>query len=1222
MKPVLRHAALAAFLLSGTEAAHAQACISLNAVDTGAVENFDTLAISGTANALALPGWQLIESGGGTRDNELYAADTGSGNTGDTISYGSSGSSERALGALRSGTLVPIFGACYVNNTGAPISALDIAFAGEQWRTGTISRSDRLDFQYSVDAISLVSGTWIDADALDFASTPRAVTGALNGNAAENRTALAASIGQLSIPAGGTVWIRWTDLDASGADDGLAIDDVQLTARGAGGGLPVLTIDDASVAEGDDGVTSLHYTLSLSRPAGTGGVSVRVITADGTASSGSDFDALDTTVFIAEGQSQADLFVVVRGDTTPESDETLTVQLGEASGATVADALGAGTILNDDFVLTAIHEIQGAGATSPLSGELVTTTGIVTGRKSNGFFLQTGDGEADADPATSEGVFVFTGSTPSAAAAVGNRVRVRGLVVEFVPTQDPGQAPLTEIGGAPSVAALSTGHALPAAVPLDATFPSPTGSLEQLERLEGMRVTVPSFTVTAATGGTKSGNLEVNASATSNGVFHGVVTGIARPFREPGIQAPDAPPGGIGTPPIPRWDFNPELISVDSDALGGSAYTLNVSAGTVITGLTGPLDFGFRRYTLLRDPAAAIEVSALPLPRAARLPANDEFTVAGYNLERFFDTVNDPSVSETVLAPAAFERRLTKASLGIREYLHTPDIVAVVEMENLSTLQTLAARVGSDAVAAGQPDPQYAAYLQEGNDIGGIDVGFLVKNAQVAAGVARVEVVSVTQIGKDLQWQQPDGSPALLNDRPPLLLEAVVHYADGRRYPISVMAVHQRSLNDAELDDATGQRVRLKRQRQAEYLATVIDGMQKSSPQTRLVVLGDFNAFAFNDGLVDAMNVVTGTPTPDEQTVVPGDGADLLETDLVNLGELASPQERYSFVFDGNAQTLDHVLVNEELVLNTTVAEIDHARINADFPESDRNGALARLADHDPVVAYFAPRARADLAVTASAASETVRIGQPLRFAGAVANRGPDAATHPGIGFALDAALPSMTVTAPAGWSCDAPQIADGTTSVACNADSLANDATSGFTIEAIAPAALVNRTVNFAVAAQAQSLDPEAGNNQASTSLGITGQADLALSIAGPSKKLHYGSIEQFPVSLRNDGPDAAWQPVLTLRGDAPAANTVIDAPNGWTCTVNGDSARFEAACRLDGTLASGVTAGFSASIRIPARPNSTQYLTLQATATSATPDSDAGDNSAGYANRIVGVP
>jgi hypothetical protein len=97
-------------------------------------------------------------------------------------------------------------------------------------------------------------------------------------------------------------------------------------------------------------------------------------------------------------------------------------------------------------------------------------------------------------------------------------------------------------------------------------------------------------------------------------------------------------------------------------------------------------------------------------------------------MQRFFDTVNDPTTSDTVLTPAAFENRLKKASLAIRNVMKTPDVIGVNEMENLTTLQTLAERVNSDAVAAGEMNPGYSAYLVEGNDIGGIDVGFLVKS--------------------------------------------------------------------------------------------------------------------------------------------------------------------------------------------------------------------------------------------------------------------------------------------------------------------------------------------------------------------------------------------------------------------------------------------------------------------------------------------------------------
>ena len=94
-----------------------------------------------------------------------------------------------------------------------------------------------------------------------------------------------------------------------------------------------------------------------------------------------------------------------------------------------------------------IHDIQGAGASSPLVGQTVTTTGVVTALRTNGFYLQAPDGEADADPATSEGVLVFTNSAPPSAAAVGNRVRVSGSVVEYRPSADPSSPPLTEIGG-------------------------------------------------------------------------------------------------------------------------------------------------------------------------------------------------------------------------------------------------------------------------------------------------------------------------------------------------------------------------------------------------------------------------------------------------------------------------------------------------------------------------------------------------------------------------------------------------------------------------------------------------------------------------------------------------------------------------------------------------------------------------------------------------------
>src|SRR5690606_35663268 len=166
---------------------------------------------------------------------------------------------------------------------------------------------------------------------------------------------------------------------------------------------------------------------------------------------------------------------------------------------------------------------------------------------------------------TSEGVYVYTGAAPPAAAAVGNRVQVRGEVQEYVPTQDPSQPPLTELGGPVVVTLVSTGHALPAPVELTTSFPDPDGDFDQLERLEGMRVTAASLTVNTPTLGSVN---ETNATATSNGVFHAVVTGVPRAYREPGVQEPDPLPAGSPAS-VPRWNTNPEVLSVSSRALGG-----------------------------------------------------------------------------------------------------------------------------------------------------------------------------------------------------------------------------------------------------------------------------------------------------------------------------------------------------------------------------------------------------------------------------------------------------------------------------------------------------------------------------------------------------------------------------------------------------------------------------------------------------------------------------
>ncbi|MBN8482251.1 MAG: endonuclease [Xanthomonadales bacterium] len=197
-----------------------------------AVQTFDALASAGTGSAVPA-GWVFVEAG--TNANTTYAADTGSTNSGNTYSYGSSGSGERAFGLLRSGSLVPTIGARLSNDSGAAIGQITVTYTGEQWRLGATGRNDRLDFQYSLDATSVsdAAATWVDVDALDFGGPVSTGTaGALDGNAAPNRTLVSATVSGINLAAGATLFVRWLDVDVSGADDGLAVDDASFGISG------------------------------------------------------------------------------------------------------------------------------------------------------------------------------------------------------------------------------------------------------------------------------------------------------------------------------------------------------------------------------------------------------------------------------------------------------------------------------------------------------------------------------------------------------------------------------------------------------------------------------------------------------------------------------------------------------------------------------------------------------------------------------------------------------------------------------------------------------------------------------------------------------------------------------------------------------------------------------------------------------------------------------
>lgn len=866
-----------------------------------------------------------------------------------------------------------------------------------------------------------------------------------------------------------------------------------------------------------------------------------------------------------------------------------------------------------------IAQIQGNGLLSPHNGKRVVTEGIVTAIKfNNGFFLQAAND--DGDPATSDAVFVFTSSAPPATAAVGNRVRVTGTVEEYTPSSNPHQLAITEIV-TPTVEVLETGLALPAAIELTAAELSPDALPGTLERLEGMRVSVAQAVVIAPSGGSIDEN---DALSFSDGVFHVALPGVARPFREAGIGVMDAITLPAGKNP-PRFDTNQERLMVRSRGQVG-AQPLSVDTGAEVAGLLGVLDYFAGTWALLPDVATPPTVSGGRLPEAVNDPRYDEVTVGSFNLLRLFDEVNDSNGAVT-LTPEALDKRLAKAALAICDYLKTPDILGAVEVENLRVLQLLSERI--DATCAARPG--YVPYLQPGNDVGGINVGFLVSSRLTADGVARVEVLDVAQFGKETTLANPNGTTSLLNDRPPLRLRARVHQDATSSYPLTVIVNHLRSLND--INDTLpgssgwatgGERVRVKRGAQAVYLAQLVEEMQQANPDEKIVLVGDFNAFEFNDGYVDVMGIIRGDAAPEDQvlTWMPSP----LTVPLVDGSQLiADPAQRYSYSFEGNAQTLDHVLVNESLVMDAAL-RVDHARINADFGVDNFGDATlaVRSSDHDPVrLSIRVPSfARADLSATVSADRADANVGDTVRYTATVRNAGPGAASPAAFAFVFSAELSPSLATLPAGWSCAAPEVSAGTTRVACTVPSLAVGDEATFVLDAVVPASAAGATLGLGVSANSTVLDPANGDNTAAVSVAVAAlpqtRADLSVKLLGAALPLRRGTIATLLVPVRNAGPDAAEQVTVRLTSNVYARYAAVAAPSGWSCTRVQDTPDGAAAdCSRSGAMARGVqTLAFA--LVVPGKPKRGTSLEFDATVSSTTTDPDPANNHDRLVQRI----
>ncbi|WP_323183356.1 lamin tail domain-containing protein [Streptomyces sp. NBC_00038] len=584
---------------------------------------------------------------------------------------------------------------------------------------------------------------------------------------------------------------------------------------------------------------------------------------------------------------------------------------GETAGS--GDGDGGGDDGSTEPGTVRVHDIQGTTRLSPLAGQTVTRVpGIVTGVRtsgSKGYWLQ--DPTADADARTSEGVFVYTGSaTP--AVKVGDSVLTTGKVSEYYPSS--GSQSVTEIT-APTTKVLSSGNALPEAVTLDATSVpdayTPTadgGSIEALalepavyaldfyESLEGMRVAATDTRVTGATD--EYDELWVTVKPEENPTSRGGTLYSSYDQQNTGRI---------------------EVMSIDDTATFPVA-----NVGDVLTGTTaGPLDYTtYGGYALQATQLGTLTAKGLT-PEVTRKQKNKELAVATYNVENL-DALDD-------------QVKFDRLAGGVAVSLKSPDIVALEEIQDDNgatndgtvTSEATLTRFTDAIVAAGGPRYSWRYVAPENNQDGGEPGGnirqvFLFNTKRVSftdrAGGDATTATGVVKTRKGAQLTYSPGridpgNDAWANSRKPLVGEFTFQ---GEQ--VFVIANHFTSKGgDQSLHSryqAPARSSETQRNAQAAEVNTFVKSLLAADRSAKVVVLGDLNDYEFS------------------QTVTTLTAGRVL-TPLITTLPAA---ERYTYVYDGNSQTLDHILTSPAV----SAFDYDVVHINAEFSD--------QASDHDPQI--------------------------------------------------------------------------------------------------------------------------------------------------------------------------------------------------------------------------------------------------------------------------------
>lgn len=929
--------------VGGTPALFAAGTVSLTTLGVTYMENFDTLASTGTTDTTVPNGWEFSESGGNA--NTTYRVGTGSDNTGDTYSFGAASNPERAFGGLQSSSLVPLIGVQFTNNTGGIITDLAVSYTGEQWRLGIAGRQDFLDFQLSTDATSLTTGTWADHNALDFGSPVVAGTvGALNGNVAPNRTALSFTISGLSIPNGASFWLRWIDRNVTGADDGLAVDDFSLTPNPPENAPAVLSTNPVNGAT--DVAPNANLSVTFSEPVN---LAAGAFALNCTLSGSKSYAVSNGPVAFAINPD-ADF---VLGESC-----TLTIV---AAGVTDQDAYDPPDVMAADVVVTfttppnvdpctlaftPAYVIQGSGATAAITGA-VTTQGVVVGDYEGpspalrGFFLQ--DLTGDGNPATSDGIFVFEGSNADSV-NLGDVVRVTGTAGE-----NQGQTQVTAF----SILNCGTGSV----ASVDVMFPvaSPTF----LEQYEGMLVRLPQ-------------EMFVTEHFQLGRFGQVVLSSGGRQAQPTNVVPPGAPAIALQAQNLlNRIILDDALQTQNPDPIlfgrGGAPLSASntLRGGDSVSGIVGVMTFTWAGNSASGNAYRVRPINALggvvpnfqpTNPRPASAPApTGRLRVAAMNLLNFFNTFDgSPDTADNCAfgvgglpadcrgadTQAEFDRQLPKTVAAI---VGTgADVIGVNEVENDGYGPDSAMAFLVDKLNAATAPGTYAYLNVDGatgqvNALGtdAIKVGMIYKPG------------SVTPVGKTAVLNSEafvnGGDPAPRSR--PSLAQAFQENSTGARFIVDVNHLKSKGSACAAPDAGDGQgNCNIVRNNAAALLVAWLAGNPTDTGDPDVLIMGDLNSYAMEDPI----------------TTIQSAG-------YTNLIKAFNPTGAYSYVFDGQWGYLDHALGNAAVLPQVTGIADWHINAdepgvldyNTDFKTANLQTVLYapdefRIADHDPVLVDLA----------------------------------------------------------------------------------------------------------------------------------------------------------------------------------------------------------------------------------------------------------------------------